>query len=62
MISGVMWAACGELESISCYKVLLLLCHKQTAIVTDDLLRMQTTGMEELTAEITSLDVRDGNE
>ena len=38
MTSGIMWVACGVLESISDCKVMILLCHILTAIVTDDLI------------------------
>ena len=41
---------------------MVFFCHILTAIVTDYLIKDAKTEIEELSAEITSLEVRDGNE
>ena len=38
MTSGVVQTTCGELESISGCKVMILLCHKLTATDINDLI------------------------
>ena len=55
--SGVRWASCGELKSISGYKAMVFFCLKLTATVTYHFIWNSKTEMEKLTAEITSLDV-----